>query len=94
MKSEEQIDFSVCPRASSTKKPFKGTLRHRGLRIETVVHSDLAGHFKFKTPCGERYVASFIGGESRSSESALVKRKSDLYDKFANFRVRFERAND
>lgn len=46
------------------------------------------------TPRGEKYVAAFIDCKSRSFEAVLLQKKSDIYEKFEDFRVRFERAND
>lgn len=91
---KEQNECEVFPQASLSKNPFKGTLTHRGVRIESVIHSDIAGSLKVSARRGENYIASFIDCKSRSSEEAILKNKSYIYEKFEDFRVRFERAND
>lgn len=92
--SESTVDCAMCPAAKAKKKPFKGTLTHQESKVRSMIHSDLANLFRVKTTRGERYLASFIDGQSQSATAVLLKKKSDLYEDFDELRVQFERSND
>ena len=73
-----------------TKRPFTT----KGLRAEEplgLVHSDVCGPFAIQARVGYEYYVIFIDDYSRYGYVYLMRRKSETFEKFKEFRAEDEK---
>ena len=73
-----------------TKRPFTT----KGLRAEEpleLIHSDVCGLFTTQTRGGYEYYVTFIDDYSGYGYVYLMRRKSETFEKFIEFRIEAEK---
>lgn len=79
-----------CIAAKSHRHPFRSALPKTD-RLLYRVHSDVVGPFQTPTPSGNRYFVTFIDERSRFATVYLIRRKSDVLDRFKEYLSMSER---
>ena len=64
------------------------------MKLLEVVYTDVCGPFEIESLGGNRYFVTFIDDYSRKLWIYLLKRKSEVFDVFKNFKVMAERQSD
>jgi transposase InsO family protein len=68
-----------------SRNPFPQKSNSKSDEILQLIHSDVCGPMQEATPSGNRYFATFIDNYSRYTTLYLLKRKSDVEDRFIEF---------
>ena len=73
-----------------TKRPFhsKG---NRANDKQELIHSDLCGRMNIQAKCGYEYFMTFIDDYSKYGYIYLLRRKSECFDKFKEFKAEIEK---
>ena len=74
-----------CALGKQTRVRFQSTSTDRASELLEVIHSDVCGPMQTSTFSGKRYFVTFIDDKSRYCVVYLIKSKSEVVDKFANF---------
>ena len=73
-----------CIRGKMTKTKKKGA--NRSLNILKIIHTDVSGPYS-PTIYGNKYFLTFIDDFSRYGYVFLIKEKSEVLEKFKNFKI-------
>lgn len=90
LKEKNSIEHcEVCLRGKQSVKPFN----HIGTRAENLlelVHTDVCGPINVKSMGGARFFVTFIDDFSKRVAVFLLKSKSEVFDKFVEYKNRAE----
>ena len=87
----EPLDFNEfpicesCLKGKMTKRSFNAK-GHRGNELLELVHSDVCGPMSIQVRGGYKYFITFTNDYSRFGYVYLMKRKSEPFEKFKEFR--------
>ena len=82
---ENSMSCVVCIKGKHTRK----TCREDGTRADELlqlIHSDVMGPFPVKSFSGCRFLVTFVDDYSRKIFAYPIQRKSDVFEKFTNFK--------
>jgi len=89
-KMEDHLSFCpVCSFGKQTREKFVRTDSVRCKDVGEVIHSDVCGPINIPSVGGAEYFLSFVDDYSRKSWIYFLKRKSEVFETFKNFRVLF-----
>jgi len=89
-KLEDHLSFCpVCSIGKQTRQKFIHTDSVRTKEIGDVIHSDVCGPITPLSIGGAKYFLTFIDDYSRKSWIYFLKRKSEVFETFKNFRALF-----
>jgi transposase InsO family protein len=80
-----------CFKGKQTRLPFVSTGKSRAKDILELVHSDVCGPMPVESWGGSRYFVMFIDDKSRKTFVYLIKHKSEVKDKFREFKALVEK---
>ena len=75
-----------CLHGKQARKPFPQATVFRSTNPLDLVHGDLCGPISPTTPAQKRYVLVLIDDNTRYMWTALLKEKSEAFEKFRNFK--------
>ena len=78
-----------CLEGEMTKQPFNAKGR-RAQELLELVHSDVCDLMSIQARCGYEYFITFTDDYSRFGYVYLMKRKSESFEKFKEFRAEVE----
>ncbi|KAI3780416.1 hypothetical protein L2E82_10397 [Cichorium intybus] len=78
-----------CLLGKVTKSPFKGSFE-RGEGLLDIIHTDVCGPFRTTTKDGTQFYVTFTDDFSRYGYIYLIKHKSDIFEKFKEFKNEVE----
>ena len=78
-----------CLEGEMTKRPFNAKGR-RAQELLELVHSDVCDLMSIQARCGYEYFITFTDDYSRFGYVYLMKRKSESFEKFKEFRAEVE----
>lgn len=81
--SNEQ--YVTCVSGKQTRKSFKES-GNRATGLLEIIHSDVVGPFQQKSFSGNRYLLTFVDDYSRKVFAIPIKKKSDVFNEFVNFK--------
>lgn len=85
MKKLEPVGFcEACVQGKQCREPFNGT-RNRACRPLERIHSDVCGPIDPPAWDGSRYIVSFIDDYSHFAMIYLMRKKSDVFEKFREY---------
>ncbi|MCQ7056702.1 transposase family protein, partial [Clostridioides difficile] len=73
-----------------TKRPFKAK-GYRAKEVLELIHSDLCGPMSIQARGGFEYFVTFIDDYSRYGYIYLLRRKSECFEKFKEYRADVEK---
>ena len=82
--SDELAFCEPCVFAKLCREPFKGT-RVRAARSLELIHSDVCGPITPAAWDGSRYFVTFLDDYSHFAMVYMLKRKSEVFEKFRNY---------
>lgn len=74
-----------CVKAKSTQLPFPKESKNRSKEVLDLIHSDVCGPVEVESVGGKRYFLTFIDDYSRYSYTYLLKKKSEVFQKFQEY---------
>ena len=77
-----------CLMGKMTKTPFSRTTERANDLLE-IIHTDVCGPMSVEAHGGYRYFLTFTDDLSRYGYIYLMKHKSETFEKFKNFRVKW-----
>ncbi len=89
--SEESNFCDVCIKSKIVSKPFPKAATSRASAPLELIHSDVIYVLSPESIRGEKYVLTFVDDYSRFSVIYLLKHKSDVFEKFLDFKALVER---
>lgn len=89
-KNEKLPPCEVCVKGKQTQNPFPIGDMKRTTRLLEIVHSDVCGPMRTQSIGGAKYFVTFIDDKSRWSEIYFLKKKSDVFEAFQNFKSHAE----
>ena len=86
----ESVDAcEPCLMGKMTKTPFSGTMEQATDLLE-IIHTDVCSPMNVEARGGYRYFLTFKDDLSRYGYICLIKHKSETFEKFKNFRVKWK----
>ena len=79
-----------CVQGKIHKKKFPKTGGKRAKKILDLVHSDVCGQMEVPSLSGSKYFLSFVDDKSRYVWAYILRKKSDVFEKFIEWVFRFE----
>lgn len=89
VKNENPV-CEVCMKAKIHQQPFRQSTRRENDVLD-LIHTDICGPFKTCSLGGAKYFATFIDDKSRYIEVAILKKKSDIFEAFKEYKARVEK---
>jgi len=80
----------VCIKGKQSQKPFPVS-NSRARDVLELIHSDVCGPMRVKSHGGSRYFLTFIDDFSKWCELYTIKSKSEVFQKFKEFKNNVER---
>ena len=77
-----------CLMGKMTKNLFSGTMDRANDLLE-IIHTDVCGPMSVEARSGYRYFLTFTDDLSRYEYIYLMKHKSEMFEKFKDFRVKW-----
>ena len=90
---ENVEDCESCVLGKMHRLPYPKKSEHKSKTILELVHTDLCGPMQVDSVGGSRYLLTFIDDFSRYTVVYLLKRKSEVLDKFRDFVMSMEKNN-
>ena len=91
--NEKIDDCESCVLGKMHRLPYPSKTEHRSKTILELVHTDLCGPMQIDSVGGSRYLLTFIDDFSRYTVVYLLKRKSEVLNKFKEFVMSMENNN-
>ena len=88
-KSECKLECEICLRGKMTRTPFPKK-SERKTEILDIVHSDLCGPMRVESKGRAKYFMTFIDDSSRWCEVRFLKKKSEAFEVFKDFKALVE----
>lgn len=88
---EKLNDCEVCIESKSVQLPFPTGEKNESLEILEIVHSDVCGPMKVKSPGNARYFITFIDERTRYRKVYFLKNKNEAFSKFKEYRAEVEK---
>ena len=89
VKIEKEV-CDLCLFGKQSRQVFPQGTSYRAAKILELVHGDLCGPITPSTHAGNKYIFVIIDDKSRYMWTALLKEKSDSFNKFKQFRALVE----
>jgi transposase InsO family protein len=83
-------ECECCKIMKSTRIKFNKQQRERAPELLDVIHSDICGPIQEDSISGAVYILTFIDDASRKSDVYLLRNKSEVYEKFLQYKARAE----
>ncbi|HEY0433295.1 MAG TPA: reverse transcriptase domain-containing protein [Chitinophagaceae bacterium] len=92
IKAGPDISCEACIRGKQSREPFKAktSTNSRASNKLDLIHSDVCGPMKNTSNGGARYFLTFIDDHTRKTQVYFLKRKSEVIEKFKEFRAIIE----
>ena len=90
-KSSEKEFCKPCVQGKIHRKKFPKTGGKRARKILDLVHSDVCGQMDVPSLSGSKYFLSFIDDKSRYVWAYILKHKSDVFEKFIEWKAMVEK---
>lgn len=84
--SNEDLHCETCIRGKMNRIPFPKRSEHNSNLLE-IIHSDICGPMRIESNGKAKYFATFIDDYSRWCEVRMLKKKSDLFEAFKEFKA-------
>lgn len=78
----------VCIKGKQTRKPFPES---QTTEVLELVHTDVCGPMRVNSLSGSQYFATFINDKSRWCEIHFLKKKSEVAEKFKEYKSMVEK---
>lgn len=86
----ETIKCITCAKGKIATKPFPKESSSRSQYLLELIHSDVCGPLRVSSAGGARYLLTFIDDKSRKNFIYLLKSKSEVFEKFKEFKSMVE----
>ena len=86
-------DCESCALGKMHCLPYPKKSEHKSKRVLELVHTDLCGPMQVDSVGGSRYLLTFIDDFSRYTVVYLLRKKSEVLDKFKDFVMSMEKQN-
>jgi transposase InsO family protein len=83
-----------CEQGKATRRPMPVAATRRAHGVNDLVHSDLIGPMSVTSPAGKKYVLTFIDDHSRYTSVYFLSAKSDVFDKFRQYKDLMEKQHE
>lgn len=91
LKIKKEIDFcESCIKAKQTRLPFPKHNEIRSTRVLELIHSDVCGKMSQTAYDGSNYFVTFTDDYSRATMVYCIKNKSDVLEKFREYKAMAE----
>ena len=80
------LECEICTRAKMIRLPFPKNSNRKTELLE-LIHSDVCGPMRVETNGGARYFMTFIDDNSKWCHVRMIKRKSDVFNCFVEFKA-------
>lgn len=90
---DEILKCEVCSKGKQSKAPFKASTTETSQILE-LIHSDVMGPFKTQSIGKAKYLLTFIDDYSRKVFTYGLSKKSDVLEKFKEFKTFIEKYMD
>lgn len=80
----------VCLKGKQTRSSFTKSVSQSTELLE-LIHTDICGLVKVQSPAGFRYFVTFVDDKSRWCKIFFLKRKSEFFKKFLEFKAKAEK---
>ena len=90
--TDSEAYYYYCASGKFTSRPYKGNIKPSEIRLD-LIYSDIAGPISLNKFNGARYYISFRDDFSRMSKIHPIARKSEVFEKFRQFKAKHERDN-
>lgn len=85
--TRNKLECISCVIGKQTKQPFKKSIATRAEEVLGLVHSDVCGPMKVPSVSNNLYFLTFIDDLTRKTFVYLLKHKSEVFDKFMEFKA-------
>lgn len=80
----------ICVQGKFACIPFKRSETTSSEALE-LIHTDICGPMRVQSLSGSKYFATFVDDKTRYCEIVFLKNKSDIFEKFVEFKSRVEK---
>lgn len=92
-KNNSDRSCEVCVKGKHSRKPFRDN-KTISTNLLEIIHSDVCGPMPVNSYGGSRYFVTFIDDYSRKVFVATIKKKSEVFEKFVEFKQFVENQTD
>ncbi|KAH0809704.1 hypothetical protein GEV33_013085 [Tenebrio molitor] len=94
IKADEALPVcETCVKGKQTRKPFTRSVSQSTELLE-LVHTDVCGPMRVNSLAGSRYFVTFIDDKSRWCEVYFMKKKSEVTEKFKEYKCLVEKKTE
>jgi hypothetical protein len=94
IKADEALPVcETCVKGKQTRKPFTRSVSQSTELLE-LVHTDVCGPMRVNSLAGSRYFVTFIDDKSRWCEVFFMKKKSEVIEKFKEYKCLVEKKTE
>jgi transposase InsO family protein len=94
IKADEALPVcETCVKGKQTRKPFTRSVSQSTELLE-LVHTDVRGPMRVNSLAGSRYFVTFIDDKSRWCEVYFMKKKSEVIEKFKEYKCLVEKKTE
>jgi hypothetical protein len=94
IKADEALPVcETCVKGKQTRKPFTRSVSQSTELLE-LVHTDVCGPMRVNSLAGSRYFVTFIDDKSRWCEIYFMKKKSEVIEKFKEYKCLVEKKTE
>jgi hypothetical protein len=94
IKADEALPVcETCVKGKQTRKPFTRSVSQSTELLE-LVHTDVCGPMRVNSLAGSRYFVTFIDDKSRWCEVYFMKQKSEVIEKFKEYKCLVEKKTE
>jgi hypothetical protein len=94
IKADEALPVcETCVKGKQTRKPFTRSVSQSTELLE-LVHTDVCGPMRVNSLAGSRYFVTFIDDKSRWCEVYFMKKKSEVIEKFKEYKCLVEKKTE
>lgn len=79
----------ICDKGKIYQLPYKDSIKHSTSKLK-LVHSDICNPFNVESIGGAKYFATFIDYHTKYTQVVMLKRCSDIFNAFKNYKKRVE----
>ncbi|KAL0275908.1 UNVERIFIED_CONTAM: hypothetical protein PYX00_003626 [Menopon gallinae] len=92
-KIEENTNCDICIRGKLCRSPFVKDTASKAKLLE-IIHSDVCGPMKTESLGKSKYFVTFTDEKSRWTEVYFIRKKSQVLEKFKEFRAKMEKLTE
>lgn len=89
-KNEHLPTCEICVKGKMSQTPFPLNTK-RNVEVNEIIHSDICGPMRCDSEGGNKYFITFIDDKTRWVEVKFLKKKSEAFDAFKEFKNRIEK---